>query len=127
MKKLVALGAALMLSSATLASIAHAASSPVMMTDHSVRTSRLIGMTVFNDQGDRIGKVEDVLLAPGSGEPRLVLSVGEYLGQQDRLVAVPLSHVKLEGAQPMMAGATKQQLARMPVYLFMPLLLDGSG
>ena len=47
-------------------------------------------------------------------------SVGDYVGIGQKMVAVPLSHIDLAGSQPMMAGATKQKLASMPVYLFPP-------
>jgi hypothetical protein len=38
-----------------------------------------------------------------------------------------LSHVNLDGAKPMMAGATKQMLASMPAFLFKPIANNGQG
>ena len=92
----------------------------IMLADHSMRTSKLIGAPVYNDQGQSIGSVMDVLLKSGSAEPMVVLSVGDYVGGGSKMIAVPLSHINLEGAKPMMAGATKPMLASMPVYLFPP-------
>ena len=93
-------------------------SNGIVLTDLSMRTSKLIGATVYNDQGQSIGSVIDVLVKNAAAEPTAVLSVGDYVGGGTKLVAVPLSHVNLDGAKPMMAGATKQMLASMPVYLF---------
>jgi sporulation protein YlmC with PRC-barrel domain len=97
----------------------------IVMTDHSMRASKILGATVYNDQGQSIGSVVDVLLKNGASEPTAVLSVGDYVGGGAKLIAVPLSHVKLDGDKPMMAGATRQSLASMPVYLFQPFMGQG--
>ena len=95
--------------------LAASANSEIVMTDHSMRAGRIIGATVYNDQGQSIGSVVDVLVRNGGSEPTAVLSVGDFVGGGNKLVAVPLSHVNLDGAKPMMAGATRQMLSSMPV------------
>ncbi len=97
-----------------------------MLVDHSMRTSQLIGSQVYNDQGQSIGSVMDVLVKSGASDPTVVLSVGDYVGAGAEIVAVPLSHINLDGAKPTMAGATKQMLASMPTYLFPPNM-NGNG
>ena len=79
-----------------------------VMADHSMRTSKLIGQAVYNDQGQSIGTVVDVLVKNAASEPTAILSVGGFVGGGTKLIAVPLSHVNLDGGKPMMAGATKQ-------------------
>jgi sporulation protein YlmC with PRC-barrel domain len=107
---------------ATFAAPGFAASpaNDIVMTDHSMRTSKIIGAKVYNDAGQSIGSVVDVLVKNNAAEPTAILSVGDFVGGGTKLIAVPLSHVNLDGAKPVMAGATKQMLASMPVYLFMP-------
>jgi sporulation protein YlmC with PRC-barrel domain len=99
----------------------------IVMTDHSMRSSKLIGATVYNDLGQSIGSVVDVLVKGASVEPTVILSVGDFVGGGAKLVALPLSHVNLDGAKPMMAGATKQMLASMPTFLFKPIENNGQG
>lgn len=99
----------------------------IVMTDHSMRSSKLIGATVYNDQGQSIGSVIDVLVKGASVEPTVILSVGDFVGGGAKLVALPLSHVNLDGAKPMMAGATQQMLASMPTFLFKPIANNGQG
>jgi hypothetical protein len=99
----------------------------IVMTDHSMRSSKLIGATVYNDQGQSIGSVIDVLVRGASVEPTVILSVGDFVGGGAKLVALPLSHVNLDGAKPMMAGATRQMLASMPTFLFRPIENNGQG
>jgi sporulation protein YlmC with PRC-barrel domain len=96
-----------------------------VLADHSMRASKLIGMKVNNDQGQPIGTVEDVLVKDGAIEPRVILSVGAYVGGGDKLIAVPLSHVHVEGMKAMMPGVTKQAMATMPAFKFEGL--NGGG
>jgi len=106
---------------ATLAAPLAAVAAPneVMMPDHSMRVSKIIGAPVYNDGGQNIGSVVDVLVKDGVADPTAILSVGDYIGGGTKLVAVPLSHVNLTGAKAMMP-ATKQSLISMPVFLFPP-------
>ena len=94
----------------------------IMLTDRSMRTSRLIGAQVHNEQGQPIGTIMDVLVKSGAVETMVVLSVGDYVGGGAKMVAVPLSHINLERAKPMMTGATRQSLAAMPVFIFPPAM-----
>lgn len=91
----------------------------IVMSDHSMRSSKIIGAKVYNEQGEGIGSVVDVLVRDTASEPTAILSVGDYIGGGTKLIAVPLSHVNLTGAKAMMP-ATKQSLISMPVFLFPP-------
>ena len=87
--------------------------SPVLvLADHSISASKLIGMKVSADNGETLGTVVDVLVKDSTAEPRVILSTNE------KLVAVPLSHVKLEGSKAMMPGATRMTMASMPAFRF---------
>jgi len=86
----------------------------VMTHDQSMRTSKVIGMTVYNDGGDKIGTVLDVLVRAGT-EPQAIVNVTDYVGSR-KLVAIPLAKLNLEGAKPMMMGATKAMLMAAPFY-----------
>lgn len=102
-----------------------AAPNDVIMPDHSMRVSKIIGAKVYNDKGENIGSVVDVLVKDSASEPTAVLSVGDYIGGGPKLVAVPLSHVNLTGAKPMMP-ATKQSLIGMPAFQ-LPQYPNGGG
>jgi len=100
-------------------------SADIVMADHSMRASKLIGTTVVDDQGQKIGTIVDVLVKDKASEPTLILSVGEYTGGGPKMVAAPLSHIKLDRTKVMMPGATKQVFASMPAYTFQGL--EGGG
>jgi PRC-barrel domain len=85
--------------------------------DHSMSAKSLIGVMVYNDQHDKIGTIETVMVPPSGGAATAVLSVGDYLGTGKKMVGVPLSHLQLEGKDTMMmAGATKSMLESLPAY-----------
>jgi ribosomal 30S subunit maturation factor RimM len=44
------------------------------------RASKLLGATVYNDQGNSVGKVNDVLFDPAGKADKMVISVGGFLG-----------------------------------------------
>ena len=92
--------------------------------DMTMRASKLIGMTVYNDTNTAVGKVEEVLVASGGKEPFAVLSVGSFLGT-DKLVSVPLSHLHLAAGRVDMPTATKAHLTEMPVFSYTSL--NGGG
>ena len=99
--------------------------SEVAMVDHSMRASKLIGMVVYNDQGNAVGKVEEVVVTSSSVEPSAILSVGDFVGGGNKLVSVKLSHLHLAADKLAMPTATKEHLASMPTYTFNGL--NGGG
>jgi sporulation protein YlmC with PRC-barrel domain len=90
----------------------------LVLADHSMSASKLIGMQVSDDKGASIGTVIDVLVKDAAAEPIVILSVGDYVGDAAKLVAVPLSHVKVIGNKAMMPGASKQMMASMKLFRF---------
>jgi hypothetical protein len=94
--------------------MAQGAMKDMMTKDHAMRASKLIGADVYNDQGDKIGVVRDLLARPGA-EAQAVVNVGDYVGAA-RLVVIPVGSINLEGAKPTMKGATKGMLMALPVY-----------
>ncbi len=83
--------------------------------EHSMRASKLVGMTVHNEQNQTIGSIVEILVNDQTGMATAVLSVGDYVGGGKKMVEVPVTHLKLDAGKAMMP-ATKQTLAAMPNY-----------
>lgn len=96
----------------------------VMTSDNSMRTSKLVGAAVYNDEGDKIGSIIDILVRGGASESVALVSVGDYLGGGTKLVAFPISKLQLDASKAMMQGATKRAIQAMPAY---NLNFGGSG
>ena len=113
-------GALALLACSAIVSTARADSKPVsaiVASDHSMRSSKLIGMDIYNEQGVKIGKIQDIMVKGMAAEPIAVLSVGGFVGGGDKMVGVPLSHISMKDDKPSMA-ATQTQLAAMPGWKF---------
>jgi hypothetical protein len=53
------------------------------------RISKLIGTAVYNDQNEKIGSLDDLIMKDGNTIVMAVVSVGGFLGMGNKLVAVP--------------------------------------
>jgi hypothetical protein len=89
----------------------------VVMPDHSMAAKSMLGAPIYNEQHEKIGTLENIMVTGSATEPTAVLSVGDYLGSGPKMIGVPLSHLQLDGKSAMMmAGATKNSLSAFPVY-----------
>lgn len=82
------------------------------------RASKVIGSSVYNDAGDTVGKVDDVIIGEGGKEPFVVLSVGGFLGIGDKLVVLPYAQLKTMDRKIVMPGATKEALKDLPTFKY---------
>jgi sporulation protein YlmC with PRC-barrel domain len=94
-----------------------ASSSKYFTADHQVRASKVVGASVYNDQNQSIGSVDDVLMSDSDHKAgTAVISVGGFLGMGSKLVSVPFDQLKIENDKVVMPGATKASLEGMPDY-----------
>ncbi len=87
----------------------------------SARASKIIGSKVY--KGDTsIGQIEDVLVDLNHGTTAaVILSVGGFLGMGDKLVAVPVTAVKVGSEAKFTTDLTKEQLTSSPAFDFAKL------
>lgn len=104
--------------SSTATSASSESKTPVYFTaGHQVRVSKVVGASVYNDQNQSIGSIDDVLMSDNDHKAdTVVLSVGGFLGMGSKLVSVPFDQLKIENDKIMMPGATKASLEGMPEY-----------
>jgi sporulation protein YlmC with PRC-barrel domain len=96
-------------------------STPILGIDEaalakSARASKLIGSKVYT--GDTsIGQIEDVLVTLDQATvTAVILSVGGFLGIGDKLVAVPVTQIRVGPEARFMTDLTKEQLANAPEF-----------
>jgi len=58
------------------------------------RTSKLLGLNVYNDSNESLGSINDLLTDKSGDIKAVVIGVGGFLGVGEHLVAVPLDKVK---------------------------------
>jgi sporulation protein YlmC with PRC-barrel domain len=87
--------------------------------DHQVRSSKIVGASVYNDQNQSIGSIDDVLMGDTDHKAdTAVISVGGFLGMGAKLVSVPFDQLKIGNDKIVMPGATKASLEGMPEYRY---------
>jgi len=111
----------IMATQVTAQSLSH---STIVATDHSMRSSKLIGMPVYNGEGKEIGTIADIMVKGDASEPAVVLSLSAGAGGSARMVAVPMSHIVLKNDKATMQ-AGKTELAAMPSWQFQGLMGGG--
>jgi sporulation protein YlmC with PRC-barrel domain len=87
-----------------------APSGGLVKTHDDWRASGLVGATVYNDQGDSIGTVNDLLLSSDGTIQNAVISVGGFLGIGSKLVAVPFKNIKFAPSKSNPASGSKQAI-----------------
>jgi sporulation protein YlmC with PRC-barrel domain len=87
--------------------------------DHQVRTSKIVGSSVYNDQNQSIGSIDDILMSDTDHKAATaVISVGGFLGMGGKLVSVPFDQLNIGNDKIVMPGATKASLEGMPEYRY---------
>ncbi len=86
--------------------------------ENGVRASKLIGATVYSEQNERVGSVDDLVMTGGDRVTVAVVSVGGFLGLGSKLVAVPFDQLKRDADRVVLPGATKDTLNAMPNFVY---------
>ena len=76
----------------------------------------LIGSHVYAGDSD-VGKITDLLIDRGhAAVTAAVLSVGGVLGVGDKLVAIPIAQIKIDGEARFVIAQSKQDLEKAPAF-----------
>jgi sporulation protein YlmC with PRC-barrel domain len=59
------------------------------------RSSKLIGLNVYNDQNEKLGDISEILLDPSGKVDGVVIGVGGFLGMGEKTVAVVFKSLRL--------------------------------
>ena len=77
---------------------------------------KVLGAPVFNDQNQRIGKVDDIIIAPDKAVSYAIINAGGFLHVTKHDVAVPVSQLNLIEGKLVLAGATRDALKDSPEF-----------
>ena len=65
----------------------------------------VLGKTVYTEAGQKIGQVQDIIIAPGGKVSYLIIGAGGFVGIGRHDVAVPAAQVRDHGGRLEMPGA----------------------
>jgi hypothetical protein len=77
---------------------------------------QILDKDVYNDSNEKVGEVEDLIVAPDKAVSYAIVGVGGFLGIDRHDVAIPAGQLKIEGGKLMLPGATKDALKALPKF-----------
>jgi sporulation protein YlmC with PRC-barrel domain len=75
------------------------------------RASKVVGLSVYNDNNESIGSINDLLLDKSGNIKAAVIGVGGFLGMGSHLVAVPFDKIKFVNEPVAYTGASNPPTA----------------
>lgn len=86
------------------------------------RSSKLVGLNVYNANDEKIGDINDLLLGADGKISSAVIGVGGFLGMGEKLVAVPFGDLKFSrdenGNVRASLASTKEALEKAPDFKY---------
>jgi sporulation protein YlmC with PRC-barrel domain len=70
------------------------------------RTSKVVGLSVYNDNNESLGSINDLLTDKSGNIKAVVVGVGGFLGVGEHLVAVPFDKIKFVNEPVAYTGAS---------------------
>ena len=77
---------------------------------------QILGQPVFNDKDERVGSIDDIIVAPDKAVSYAIINDGGFIGLTKHDVAIPLSQLKLVDNKLILAGASKDALRASPPF-----------
>jgi sporulation protein YlmC with PRC-barrel domain len=78
----------------------------------------LMGKTIYNDAGQKVGKVEDLIISPDRNVSYVIVGAGGFIGIGRHDVAIPVTQIQDHAGKLVMAGATKDTIKGMPEFTY---------
>ena len=78
----------------------------------------LMGKTIYNDAGQKVGKVEDLIIAPDKNVSYVIVGAGGFVGIGRHDVAIPVTEIQDKAGKLVMPGATKDTIKGMPEFAY---------
>src|SRR6202040_2581279 len=77
---------------------------------------QILGQPIFNDKDERVGSIDDIIVAPDKAVSYAIVNAGGFIGLTKHDVAIPVSQLKLVANKLVLAGATKEALKASPPF-----------
>ncbi|THJ32126.1 PRC-barrel domain containing protein [Lampropedia aestuarii] len=91
----------------------NAADIQAIATGWSLKDS-ILGQSVYNESGETVGKIEDVIIAVDSSATFAVIGVGGFLGIGTHDVTIAVRNFHIAEGRIVLPGATQEALKEIP-------------
>jgi len=84
---------------------------------------QIMGKNVYNDKSEKVGVVDDLIIAPDKAVSYAIIGTGGFLGLDkhdvaNHDVAIPLNQFKMQEGKITLPGATKDAVKAMPAFQY---------
>lgn len=77
---------------------------------------KMLGQTVYSDSKIKVGKIDDIIIAPGGRASYFIVGAGGFVGVGKHDVAIPFAQVTEQEGKLTLVGATKDAIKAMPKF-----------
>jgi sporulation protein YlmC with PRC-barrel domain len=78
----------------------------------------LMGQNIYNDEGKKVGKVEDLIISPDKNVSYVIVGAGGFIGIGRHDVAIPVMQIQERSGKLVMPNATKDMIKAMPEFTY---------
>ena len=77
---------------------------------------QILGQAVYNEQKQRVGKIDDLIIAPDTAVSFVIVGAGGFVGLGRHDVAIPVTQLKQQDGKFVLPGATKEAIKALPKF-----------
>ena len=77
---------------------------------------KVLNKVVYNEDNKRVGKIDDIIVAPDGTASFFIIGAGGFLGVARHDVAIPVGQIAEQDGKFILAGATKEALKQLPKF-----------
>lgn len=81
-------------------------------------TRTLLGKTIYNEAGQKVGKVADLIISPDRKVSYVIVGAGGFIGIGRHDVAIPVTQIQDQSGRLVMPGATKETIKSLPEFAY---------
>ena len=79
---------------------------------------QIMGKDVYNEKSEKVGVVEDLIVAPEKAVSYAIIGTGGFLGMDKHDVAIRVNQFKMVEGKITLPGATKDAVKAMPAFQY---------
>ena len=80
--------------------------------------NQIMGKDVYNDKSEKVGVVDDLIIAPDKAVSYAIIGTGGFIGMDKHDVAIPVSQLKMAGGMITLPGATQDAIKAMHTFQY---------
>ena len=77
---------------------------------------QILGKTVFNEKNEKVGRIDDLIVAPTGELSFVIVGAGGFVGVGRHDVAIPVQQMQLQDGKFVLPGATKAAVKALPKF-----------